>query len=475
MTVSATALRATFFGDGVQTVFAYPFKIFDATQILVQLEDLNNVITVQVLTTDYTVSGVGNETGGSVTFIVAPLSTDTVILTLNIPLAQQTAYPEGGRFPAQAHEDALDELTLIAQQQQEQMNRAFTVSIATPATVDTTVPDPSSNANDFLRINATGNGYIYSDITGLGSVGIPVIVAQGGTGTITGSMTLVAGAARNHTVAENATVAGDNFTTKAGDAAQAGTDINGGTLLVQAGSSEGTGFSQVEIYAAKAGLTGSVQNVTQLATRFTAEAIAIQPHGTGAGNTGELRFLELAASGTDFTGFKAPDTLTGNILYTLPAVASTGTQIMQSDVSNVLSWVDNTVAASQAQQETATDLTTFVSPGRQQFHPSASKVWVKFNGIGVVAIDDSYNVSSITDNAVGDYTINFTVAFSSDDYAFAGDCRLDDAATSPGNLFINLRRQIADQAAGSFRVVTANSGGGLFDAISVWAVMFGDQ
>ena len=41
-----------------------------------------------------------------------------------------------------------------------------------------------------------------------------------------------------------------------------------------------------------------------------------------------------------------------------------------------------------------------------------SKAWVNFNGTGVVAIRDSFNVSSITDNGTGDYTVNYTVNMS---------------------------------------------------------------
>ena len=49
--------------------------------------------------------------------------------------------------------------------------------------------------------------------------------------------------------------------------------------------------------------------------------------------------------------------------------------------------------------------------------PSPVKAWVRFNGQGTVAIDESYNVSSITDNGVGEYTINFTTNMSSTTYA----------------------------------------------------------
>jgi hypothetical protein len=45
-----------------------------------------------------------------------------------------------------------------------------------------------------------------------------------------------------------------------------------------------------------------------------------------------------------------------------------------------------------------------------------AKAWVNFNGTGTVAIRDSFNVSSITDNGAGDYTVNFTTAMPNVNY-----------------------------------------------------------
>jgi hypothetical protein len=45
------------------------------------------------------------------------------------------------------------------------------------------------------------------------------------------------------------------------------------------------------------------------------------------------------------------------------------------------------------------------------------KAWVNFNGTGTVAIRASYNVSSITDNGTGDYTVNFTTALVDANYS----------------------------------------------------------
>jgi hypothetical protein len=46
------------------------------------------------------------------------------------------------------------------------------------------------------------------------------------------------------------------------------------------------------------------------------------------------------------------------------------------------------------------------------------KAWVNFNGTGTVAINGSFNVSSITDNGTGDYTVNFTTAMPNANYSF---------------------------------------------------------
>lgn len=50
------------------------------------------------------------------------------------------------------------------------------------------------------------------------------------------------------------------------------------------------------------------------------------------------------------------------------------------------------------------------------------RAWVNFNGTGTVAIRASFNVSSITDNGAGDYTVNFTTALPDTNYSMSGSC-----------------------------------------------------
>ena len=64
------------------------------------------------------------------------------------------------------------------------------------------------------------------------------------------------------------------------------------------------------------------------------------------------------------------------------------------------------------------DWNTYVRDNTNHLHSMFMiKAWVSFNGTGTVAILGSYNVSSITDNGVGDYTVNFTTAMPNTNYA----------------------------------------------------------
>jgi hypothetical protein len=62
----------------------------------------------------------------------------------------------------------------------------------------------------------------------------------------------------------------------------------------------------------------------------------------------------------------------------------------------------------------------------------SAKAWVNFNGTGTVAINASYNVSSITDNGTGIYTVNFTNAFADANYCVTCENSRDNAATTAG-------------------------------------------
>jgi uncharacterized protein (AIM24 family) len=83
----------------------------------------------------------------------------------------------------------------------------------------------------------------------------------------------------------------------------------------------------------------------------------------------------------------------------------------------------------------------------------SAKAWVNFYGTGTVAIRASYNVSSITDNGTGDYTVNFTNAFTDANYAIAFSGDVNTSVSNNDVRAVNF----GAPAAGSLRIFTGNN------------------
>jgi hypothetical protein len=108
-------------------------------------------------------------------------------------------------------------------------------------------------------------------------------------------------------------------------------------------------------------------------------------------------------------------------------------------------------------------------------HAAAAKAWVNFNGTGTVAIRDSYNVSSITDNGTGDYTVNFATAFASANYAVVGSGKIDSGDVNIDVPEVGLRRSASNPTTGAARITTGNNDTTALDCEIVNVVCFGDQ
>ena len=97
------------------------------------------------------------------------------------------------------------------------------------------------------------------------------------------------------------------------------------------------------------------------------------------------------------------------------------------------------------------------------------KAWVNFNGTGTVAIRDSFNVGSITDNGTGDYTLNFTNSMSSANYVLC-------MSGSTNNSYARAGTQTSgSMTASTARVFTANSTGSTVDREYCAVAIFGDN
>lgn len=157
MAISNQYAPDTYNANGVLTSFGitFDFQSTAGADVKVSLKtESTGVIVEQNNPADYTVSG------ANVIFGTAPASGKVVIIELNPDFLQETDYREFDLFPAETHELALDKLTLEAQLLKDKVDRSLQLD-ASVSGFDTTLPDPTSSANKSVKINATGDGFIY--------------------------------------------------------------------------------------------------------------------------------------------------------------------------------------------------------------------------------------------------------------------------------------------------------------------------
>ncbi len=75
-------------------------------------------------------------------------------------------------------------------------------------------------------------------------------------------------------------------------------------------------------------ITGITAKLQVNANTTSGNAIQLDPHGVAAGNTSQIRFLELAANGTNYAAFRSADNMAANNIYTLPASVGTAGQTL---------------------------------------------------------------------------------------------------------------------------------------------------
>ena len=102
--------------------------------------------------------------------------------------------------------------------------------------------------------------------------------------------------------------------------------------------------------------------------------------------------------------------------------------------------------------------TSFVAGG-------SAKSWIKYNGTGTIAITDSFNVASITDETTGTTTVTFTSAMGNANYSIK-------AQNSENALHIQVVS--ANQATSAYRQRTLDGGGSLADDPAVYGDTHGD-
>ena len=157
MTVTSTNQKVQFNGNGSTTVFAYNFKIFAQTDLSVILRSAAGTETTQQLTTNYTVSGVGETSGGNVTMGTAPASGTTLTILRVQPNLQGLDLVPNDPFPAGSMEDALDKLTFMVQTHDEEIGRSIKASPTNVISGSEFTVSATDRANKLFSFDSSGN------------------------------------------------------------------------------------------------------------------------------------------------------------------------------------------------------------------------------------------------------------------------------------------------------------------------------
>jgi hypothetical protein len=149
---------------------------------------------------------------------------------------------------------------------------------------------------------------------------------------------------------------------------------------------------------------------------FTDASKGLVSTGTLGADQGGTGVANNAASTLTISGnFGTTFTVSGAYNYTLPAATGTLVNLATSQT------LTNKTLTSPTLTTPTIDSAQFATvSGTAPIYPC--RAWVNFNGTGTVAIRGSGNVTSITDNGVGNYTINFTTAMSDVNYCCSGTC-----------------------------------------------------
>jgi hypothetical protein len=162
-----------------------------------------------------------------------------------------------------------------------------------------------SVGSDAIAAEAVGTSEIATDAVTSAEIAADAVTASEIAADAVGSSEIAADAVTASEIAAGAVTTAEIL-----DGTIAGADISASATL---------GVASISV-AAQAGMT-------------------LAPFGVAAGNTGEARFKELAAAGSNFVAFKAPDALAGDVTYTLPDAAPTASgQILSGSTAGVLSW-----------------------------------------------------------------------------------------------------------------------------------------
>ena len=151
MTVTNTTARNQYTATAGQTVFAYTFEVYDKNDLVV----LQNSTTLSE-GSNYTVSGVGNNSGGNITLAVGATAGDIITIYRDMALERTTDYQNSGDFLAAEVNEDFDRLWLAIQQNATTDSRSVRKPVLDLDSINMELPVASGRSHRLLGFDSTG-------------------------------------------------------------------------------------------------------------------------------------------------------------------------------------------------------------------------------------------------------------------------------------------------------------------------------
>ena len=103
-----------------------------------------------------------------------------------------------------------------------------------------------------------------------------------------------------------------------------------------------------------------------------------------------------------------------------------------------------------------------------------SKAWINFKPVGTISINDSFNASSLTDTATGQYGINVNNDFSNTVYAVSGIQQWDESDDSNEGQWVNISKRGSAQTTGALQISITNAKATVNDCHKGCFIFMGD-
>lgn len=445
-----------FEGNDATTVFSFAgVKTFAKADLVVTKTSTLGVDSVLTLDVDYSVSLNADQEvspGGTITYPISgsPLASGTPnekLTIVNEPsFLQGVDLRNNTGYDAGQLEDAMDLLTILTQQAKELTGRSIKIPASDTTGLTVTLPTAANRLSKLMAFDSDGS------VIATSAVDVSLVTLSDLDPTDTN--------ATKDKILSNAQAKVWEDYKNVGHLPLAGGTMTGRLTYKTGANIASAGTCDIS------GATGNIIHITGVTT-ITAWTMT-------DGQIQEIIFdgiLQLTHHAT-----------TNKLITSANITTAAGDRALYYYDGTIVRMIDYTrlngapltapTVASQATMEADANLTDMVTPGRMKNAPGVAKAFVKVDSTGTLATSATYNITSVTDNGVGLFTLNWATDFSGTEYNVVG---MSDYQLSAVNGCV-AHDKGTSRTAGSFKIASfASNTGAVTDNSNMMFVAFGDQ